>query len=77
MAKDFSTFKLLETNIDSPVGAFDNIPQKSTGTDLDEYNQWIENTKGQGIGDIIYDDIDDARDAAEFSSLTGTNQSSE
>lgn len=66
VSKDFSTFSLLEQKrIDLPVGDFETVP---TGTDLDEYNQWMNANGGVGVGEIIYDG-DDARDAAEFAAL--------
>jgi hypothetical protein len=43
-----------------------------TGTDLDEYRQWEAATGGIGIGDLVYDDPDDATDAAEFRELSGS-----
>lgn len=56
------------------MGAFDAGPTVHTGTDLDEYKQWLETQGIQGVGDVIFDDPDDARDVAEFTSLTGTDQ---
>ena len=79
VSQDFSTFSLLEhkrvNSNDSPVGALqeESVP---TGTDYDEYKQWTSQHGGiSGVGDIIYDDSDDARDAAEFTRLTGVDQS--
>lgn len=71
VSKDFTTFKLLEP----PVGAFESgAPPTPTGTDLDEYNQYMKQSGGQGLGEVIFNDPDDARDLAEFSDLTGTDQ---
>jgi hypothetical protein len=44
-----------------------------TGTDQDELKQWEEMNRGQGIGEVIYDDADDAADVSEFKSLIGTD----
>ena len=51
-------------------------PPTPTGTDFDEYNQWLAAQGGTGLGEIIYDDVDDARDATEWAELSGTTQSS-
>lgn len=76
VSQDFSTFNLLEHKRNPPVGALDNsVPITPTGTDQDEYQQWLSSQGGTGLGEVIYDDPDDARDAAEFSALSGTNQS--
>lgn len=70
-AENFQTFNVLEHRLDAPVGAFDSGPQKPTGTDKDEYERWMESLGGgQGIGEIIIDDPDDARDLAEFDALS-------
>lgn len=77
VSPDFSTFSVLQSKLTPPVGAVqEETQQKPIGTDLDEYNRWTESQGGSsGIGDIIYDDHDDARDAAEFTHLTGVDQS--
>ena len=59
------------------MGAFDSTTQKPTGTDKDEYDRWVETLGGQGVGELVYDDPDDARDAAEFNALTRTDSLSE
>lgn len=75
VAKDLSTFSLLEQQINSPVGVFDQGPQVPTGTDLDEYNQWMK-TQIEGVGELTFDDPDDARDLAEFAALAGNDETS-
>lgn len=65
ISKDFSTFSLLEHKRESIVEE----PQKPIGTDLDEYNRWTEAQGGVGLGEVIYDDGDDALDSAEFNAL--------
>jgi hypothetical protein len=74
VSKDLSTFSLLEQKTSS-VGAVEEDPAKPIGTDYDEFKRWTESLGGQGVGEVIYDDLDDARDAAEFSALTGADQS--
>lgn len=65
VSQDFSTFSILEhKRNDLPVGAVSVVP---TGTDIDEYNQWIAATGG--IGEALIDDADDAADAREFNAL--------
>lgn len=75
VSKDISTFSLLDQKLASSVGAVQEDPAKPIGTDYDEYQRWTESLGGQGVGEVIYDDLDDARDAAEFSALTGADQS--
>lgn len=54
----------------------DSGPITPTGTDMDEYKQWVESQGGQGIGEMIFNDVDDARDAAEFAELSGATAES-
>lgn len=68
-SEDFHTFAVMEN---LPVGAVSSN-SVNTGTDLDEYNQWMK-TQTEGVGEIGYDDPDDARDIAEFAALSGNDE---